>query len=118
MLKKIGLLLLLILSVVTAFFAYLHHLGAGTDGNLQLQPINPVVPISRAVPTETPETEILFGDLHVHTDYSADAALFNLPAMSGFGGTTPADACNYARYCSAIDFWSINDHSEDLTPTT
>ncbi len=118
MLKKIGLLLLLMLSVVTAFFAYLHHLGVGTDGNLQLEPINPVVPISRTVPTKEPETEILFGDLHVHTDYSADAALFNLPALSGFGGTTPADACNYARYCSAIDFWSINDHSEDLTPTT
>ena len=118
MLKKIGLLLLLLLSVVTALFAYLHDLGAGKDGNLQIEPINPVVPISRTVSKKEHETEILFGDLHVHTDYSADAALFNLPALSGFGGTTPADACNYARYCSAIDFWSINDHSEDLTPTT
>lgn len=118
MLKKIGLLLLLILSVVTALFSYLHYLGAGKDGHLQLEPINPVVSISRRVLSNPPETEILFGDLHVHTDYSADAALFNLPALSGFGGTTPADACNYARYCSAIDFWSINDHAEDLTPTT
>ncbi len=59
---------------------------------------------------------ILFGDLHVHTSFSLDAALFDTPAVKGTGYTTPADACDFARYCSALDFWSINDHAEAITP--
>lgn len=64
------------------------------------------------------ERQILFGDLHVHTSYSFDAYLSSLPMGVGIGVSPPADACDFARFCSALDFWSINDHAESLTPRT
>jgi hypothetical protein len=56
---------------------------------------------------------ILFGDLHVHTSLSPDAMLATLPARRA---GTAADACDFARYCSALDFWAVSDHAEGLTP--
>src|SRR6185295_13085535 len=60
--------------------------------------------------------QILFGDLHVHTTFSADAFLRSLPLMQGEGAHPPADACDFARFCSQLDFWAITDHAESISP--
>tara|TARA_B100000686_G_scaffold35331_1_gene36879 strand:- start:3662 stop:5710 length:2049 start_codon:yes stop_codon:yes gene_type:complete len=59
--------------------------------------------------------QIFFGDLHVHTTFSQDAFFFSLPMLQGEGVHPPSDACNFARFCSALDFFSITDHAEGLT---
>ena len=60
--------------------------------------------------------EILFGDFHVHTTFSWDAFFLSLPMLAGEGAHPPADACDFARFCSALDFWAITDHAEGLLP--
>jgi hypothetical protein len=59
--------------------------------------------------------QILFGDWHVHTTISSDAYRSSLPQAYGEGAHPPADACDFARFCSGIDFWALTDHAEHMT---
>jgi hypothetical protein len=62
------------------------------------------------------QSQILFGDLHTHTSFSPDGFILGMPMTGGEGVRPPSDACDYARYCSAVDFWGISDHAEGVTP--
>ncbi|MFK8048146.1 MAG: DUF3604 domain-containing protein [Halioglobus sp.] len=113
--KKI---LLGLLFLIVFGLGWFYVVGKGWLGD----PWSPVAPASGPRPSDNSvehaatESQVLFGDLHTHTNYSMDAYLFNTSLVKGGGVVTPADACDFARYCSALDFWSINDHAEGLTP--
>lgn len=75
----------------------------------------PVSP--RTLASEIPFSKnIYFGDLHVHTTYSFDGDLYSVPAFGDDGAHPPSDACEFARYCSNIDFFALTDHAESFTP--
>ena len=95
-------------------FIYVYISSSGLVGNL---PEDGDI-ISKPRPIEEKDLsqkQILFGDLHVHTTFSQDAFLFSLPMLQGEGVHPPADACNFARFCSSLDFFSITDHAEGMT---
>ena len=82
-------------------------------------PADVIAARGQAVAAAAPEgdtDQILFGDLHVHTTYSTDAFMWSLPMLGGPGVYPVGDACDFARYCSALDFWAITDHAEAGTP--
>ncbi|MGB8332234.1 MAG: DUF3604 domain-containing protein [Polyangiales bacterium] len=97
-------------------------------GNLHPDGEITVAPLDRGILRAREETQrslavdserrILFGDLHVHTTLSVDAFQWSLPLMGGEGVHPPADACDFARFCSQLDFYSLTDHAEALTPRT
>jgi len=99
------------------------HQGPGTitparvpAGDLAARPASQAAASGQLGGAAAAPKQILFGDLHVHTTFSADAFVRSLPMLQGEGAHPPADACDFARFCSALDFWSINDHAEAISP--
>ena len=86
-------------------------------GQVTRTPVSATAVAAREPHVEAPPgKQIMFGDLHVHTTFSADAFIRSLPMLQGEGAHPPADACDFARFCSGLDFWSINDHAESISP--
>ena len=102
--------------LATFFVVGKGYLGQPWSSDAVVEGPRSVVPLVDITPSPDGEPQVLFGDLHTHTNYSWDAYLFNTGLIKGGGVVTPADACDFARYCSVLDFWSINDHAESLTP--
>lgn len=70
----------------------------------------PAEPVDTARSLPSADNDILFGDLHSHSTFSVDAFLMSLEDAGGDGLHPVSDACDFARHCSGLDFWSINDH--------
>ncbi len=125
MVRRIVFVALALLLIAGAWLAglllglYGSHQGPGeiTRSPIPAEIVSERAQVERAAggPERAQAKQILFGDLHVHTTYSPDAFQISLPLLQGDGAHPPADACDFARYCSALDFWSINDHAEGIT---
>ena len=121
---------LVVVALVAVAFAvvYVAGTGFGVDtpraGEPQAAAVSPervaeraerVLDAAESIGVVRPK-QILFGDLHVHTTFSFDAFQMSLPMAGGDGAYPVADACDFARHCAALDFWSINDHAITLSP--
>jgi hypothetical protein len=125
MIVRIG---IVVVVIAVAGLVLLHLLGTGlgvevpTAGSPQARAIAPSLVASRAERQRAAAVDagvarpkqILFGDLHVHSTFSFDAFQASLPMAGGDGAHPVSDACDFARHCAALDFWSINDHAVTL----
>jgi hypothetical protein len=108
--------------LVLAFWLIYGGAKEQVDGQIATHPLAPehvaarTASQKRTAPKES--NRILFGDLHVHTTLSVDAFMWGLPLMGGEGVHPPADACDFARFCSQLDFYALTDHAEALNPRT
>jgi len=117
---KWSLLVLVILVAVVALALWI-VLGGGepqVDGEVTETPLEGALVEARQTALEDEDGRILFGDLHVHTTLSVDAFQQSLPLLGGEGTHPPADACDFARFCSQLDFYALTDHAEALVPRT
>ena len=115
--KSISYLFFIILVVVLTYtlFAFYGYFGSLEPGGNSINSELPKKVLNSKIRSQLRHSnsskQILFGDTHVHTTYSSDAFLWSLPMYNGRGPHPVSDACDYARFCSALDFWVISDHA-------
>lgn len=114
--KKLLLVLVLIVATISALVALDRRGQIEQPGEVTRKTVAPEVVARRAGMSTGTDKQILFGDLHVHTTYSVDAHAWSMPIFHGEGVHPPAEACDYARFCSDLDFWATTEHAESLTP--
>jgi hypothetical protein len=102
-------LVVVVLAVLVGRIAWLADDVPPYDGGTSVAAARPLTTEAQDAP------RILFGDVHVHTSFSTDALAMSTRSFGGSGAAPPADACDFARFCSQLDFWSVNDHAEGLT---
>ena len=96
-------------------FLLTSYIKISTSGVIGELPKDGKIAPNLRISSKSNQTGIYFGDLHVHTTFSQDAFMFSLPMLQGEGAHPPSDACNFARYCSSLDFFSITDHAEAIS---
>ena len=110
----------LVIVLTYSLFAFYGYFGSLEPGGKSLNTELPKKILNSKIRSQLKHSssskQILFGDTHVHTTYSTDAFLWSLPMYNGRGPHPVSDACDYARFCSALDFWVISDHAEASTP--
>jgi hypothetical protein len=124
-LRALGALGAVVVACGAAGYALLHGGETLGPGTVHPRPLPPAMVHARAAAQAAaqerlgggpPGKQILFGDLHVHTTFSGDAFLRSLPMLQGEGAHPPADACDFARFCSQLDVFALTDHAETITP--
>jgi len=112
--------IILISALIYSLVAFFGYFGTLEPGGKSINSELPKKILNQKIRSQLKHSnsskQILFGDTHVHTTYSTDAFLWSLPMYNGRGPHPVSDACDYARFCSALDFWVISDHAEASTP--